>query len=420
MVVGRRSLELVLAEMYGVFDDRVRALHAPSDATFVHDLDEVAFEEMVDLSVERRLGDVAELCLDSERGHGLTDQSLDDAEPNRVEQKISLMGHELHNSIIFGNITVIENDTLISERKVQPMQKISPLTFDSAGHLLSGTLTLPDLPGQHPGVVLLSGSGQIDRNSNAKRLKLDIMGQVAAHLALLGIASFRYDKRGVGESEGEYASTGFHDNVVDARAALETLGVQPGVDPKSVFVIGHSEGALIAGELAAGDAELTGVVLLAGAAQSGEDILLWQMTQVAASIPTPVKWLLKLLRQDLARTQVKRLTRIKESTEDVMRIQLVKINAKWFREFMAYDPRSALRRIERPVVAITGSKDIQVDPGDLDRMSEVVQGEFTSHLVEDVTHLLRTEDGPASLRTYKKQAKRPSNPVCLRSSANGC
>ena len=57
--------------------------------------------------------------------------------------------------------------------------------------------------------------------------------------------------------------------------------------------------------------------------------------------------------------------------------------------------------------AITGTKDIQVDPADVALMERAVPTPFTGHLVDDVTHLLRTEPGTASVRTYKKQARQP-------------
>ena len=173
-----------------------------------------------------------------------------------------------------------------------------------------------------------------------------------------------------------------------------------------VVVIGHSEGALIASALAA-DEQLAGVALLAGAATNGKDVLRWQAQQVAATLPKPVKLLMKLLRQDLVRTQTKRLDRIESSTDDVIRIQFVKLNAKWFREFMAFEPAAALGQAAVPVLAITGTKDIQVNPADVALMEHAVPTPFTGHLVDDVTHLLRTEPGTASVRTYKKQARQP-------------
>jgi pimeloyl-ACP methyl ester carboxylesterase len=237
-------------------------------------------------------------------------------------------------------------------------------------------------------------------------LPINVMGQIATHLDANGITSLRYDKRGAGRSDGDYLSAGFHDNVDDALAALEALRARSEVDPDRVVVIGHSEGALIASVLAS-DGQLAGVALLAGAATNGNDVLRWQARQVAATLPRPVRWLMKLLRQDLVRTQMKRLARIESSTEDVIRIQFVKLNAKWFREFMAFEPVGALRRAAVPVLAITGTKDIQVNPDDVALMEQAVATPFTGHLVDDVTHLLRTEHGAASVRTYKRQAREP-------------
>ncbi len=284
---------------------------------------------------------------------------------------------------------------------------LEEISFESAGHTLSGTFISPESDEPVPAALLVSGSGPIDRDSNSRRLNIGVTAQVANRLADADIATLRYDKRGVGESEGDYLSTGFHDNVTDATAALAALRSHPRVDPQCVFVVGHSEGALIGAELGANDASISGIVMLAGAAQNGERILSWQMTQIADSIPGPVKLFMKMFRQDLSKTQAKRLARIKDSAGDVMRIQMVRINAKWFREFMAYEPRSALRRLSVPTLAITGSKDIQVDPADLDRIVELVHSDVTDQLVEDLTHLLRRDDGPASIRTYKKQARRP-------------
>jgi len=281
------------------------------------------------------------------------------------------------------------------------------LTFTCDGHLLAGTLQLPDAAGPHPAALLISGSGPIDRNSNTRRLQIDAMRQVAEHLARAGIGSLRFDKRGIGASGGDYHAAGFHDNVADARAGLMALAERPEVDAGRIFVIGHSEGALIGTQLAGSDAPIAGLVLLAGAAQTGDSVLRWQAAQVAGSLPKPVQWLLKLLRQDVLRTQSKRLEQIKASSGDVMRVQLVKLNAKWFREFLVYDPSEALNRMDVPVLAVTGSKDIQVDPGDVERIGRLVGSGFTGRVIEDVTHLLRRDDGPPSLRTYKKQVRRP-------------
>jgi pimeloyl-ACP methyl ester carboxylesterase len=279
------------------------------------------------------------------------------------------------------------------------------IEFTSAGHRLAGILVSPaDTPS--PVALLISGSGPIDRDSNMKKQQLNVMRDFAQHLAAAGIASYRYDKRGVGASAGSYKATGLYDNIADAAAAVDMLRRRPEIDPGRVYVIGHSEGAFIASDLAR-SGDLAGVVLLAGATHTGEQVMRWQASQIAETIPRPVKLLLKLLRKDLLTVQDKRLTQLKESQNDVERIQLVKINAKWFREFLAFDPARALSRVRVPVLAITGAKDVQVNPDDIAEMEEIVPTEFTGAVLPDVTHLLRRDDGPAGLKTYKKQMKRP-------------
>jgi pimeloyl-ACP methyl ester carboxylesterase len=239
-----------------------------------------------------------------------------------------------------------------------------------------------------------------------KKQQLNIMRDFAEHLAAAGIASYRYDKRGVGASEGDYRSTGLHDNIADATAAVEMLRSRPEFDADQVFVIGHSEGAFIGSDLA-GSSDIAGAVLLSGAAHTGEEVLRWQAAQVAETIPRPAKFLLKLLRKDVLSMQDKRLTQLRESQQDVARIQLVRINAKWFREFLAFDPSRALQQVRVPILAITGAKDIQVDPADVTLMGALVPTDFTGQVLDDVTHLLRRDDAPAGLKTYKKQMKRP-------------
>ena len=94
--------------------------------------------------------------------------------------------------------------------EVKIMKIEQKITFLSDGLTLAGTVTLPDAQGTFPGVVLVPGSGQVDRNENAKKLAINAFSEIAADLASKGIASLRYDKRGVGESQGDFWETGFY------------------------------------------------------------------------------------------------------------------------------------------------------------------------------------------------------------------
>ncbi len=285
------------------------------------------------------------------------------------------------------------------------------VVFTSDGLRLSGTMAAPAPEGQFPCVLMIPGSGQVDRNDSAKKLPINAFGELSRHLADHSIISLRYDKRGVGLSEGDYWKKGFNDTLTDATAALTLLKGHQQVRGDKIFVLGHSEGAYVATRRAAADPGLAGAILLAGGARSGEEELKWQALRVAAGLKGLNGWLVKILRIDVAKAQQKHLDRIKRSTKDSYRVQLVsKVNAKWMREFLAYDPADDLAKIRIPLLAITGAKDIQVDPGNLARMAELVTAPFESHVVPDVTHLLRSEAGAPSISTYRKQVRRPLDP----------
>ncbi len=280
------------------------------------------------------------------------------------------------------------------------------------GTRLAGTLTVPGAPGPVAGTLLLSGSGPLDRDSNMPQQRLDVGAALAAALAAHGVASLRFDKRGVGASGGEYLSAGFHRETADARAALGALRGSPSIDPTRVAIAGHSVGATIAIRLAAasGGAEpIAGVVLLAGAVRPGAEVMEWQSARIAATLPRA----LRPLRPLLVRMQARGRRRLRESTSDVIRVNWSRSPARWVREFMAYEPAPDLAAIRCPVLAITGGKDVQVDAADVDRMRELVDAPFTGDTPADLTHVLRTTPGPPGLAGYRAQLKQPPDPELM-------
>ena len=280
---------------------------------------------------------------------------------------------------------------------------------------MAGTVALGEEPRRSACVVMIAGSGLVDRNENHKRMRVNVLGELAGYLAQAGIDSLRYDKRGVGESEGDFWSAGLSDNATDVAAAVEAAHCGEATGADRIFLLGHSEGAYLATMVAARTAGVAGAILLAGGARPGEEELKWQAVKVAQGLTGFNAFLLKVLRIDVVKAQEKQLDKIKRSTADWYRAQLVaKVNAKWMREFLAYDPAQDLARIRCPILAITGAKDIQVDPANLDRMATLVSAPFEGHVVPDVTHLLRADPGPPTVSTYKRQLKRPMEPVVVR------
>lgn len=106
--------------------------------------------------------------------------------------------------------------------------------------------------------------------------------------------------------------------------------------------------------------------------------------------------------------QAKAIRKLKNTESDVARIKLRKVNAKWMREFIAYDPAPTLALTKTPLLAITGSKDVQVDPADLAIVSRVVGDRVSTHVVPDMDHILRHDEAAVSNpRKYKEQLRGP-------------
>ncbi|MQY30899.1 alpha/beta hydrolase [Nocardia aurantia] len=280
------------------------------------------------------------------------------------------------------------------------------VSFDGAGCRLAGTFA----PVTDPvaAALLVPGSGRVDRDSNLRWLRLDLTRLLAETLAPLGVSTLRYDKRGVGASGGDYLSTGFDRRRDDARAALDWLaGRLPGVP---LLIVGHSEGAMHAIELAA-EGAVSGAVLLSAAARSGEQLLEWQGAALLSTLPGRLTASLRYAHLDPLVSQRKRLARIRDSPAAVMRLQGVRVNARWLREFAGYDPAPALSRITVPVLAITGGHDLQVPPEDVDAMGRLVRGPFDGRVVGDLGHLLRPDPRRLGMRGYRRTVRLPIDPV---------
>ena len=272
---------------------------------------------------------------------------------------------------------------------------------------LAGTLTLPDGEGPFPAVLIASGSGPLDRDSGSRRARFGVGRQLATALAAGGLASYRYDKRGVGATPGDWRTAGLHDNADDLARALTALAARPEVDADRLVLAGHSEGAILATSLAARGVPVRGLVLLAGSATPGAELLRWQAAQIAPTLPRAVRGLLRLLRTDLEEKVVANHRRVMATTTDVARIGGARVNARWHREFLVHDPRADLARVTTPVLALTGGKDLQARADDLAVITAAVAAPVEVVRMPDLTHTLRRQAGPATLRSYREELRRP-------------
>ena len=256
---------------------------------------------------------------------------------------------------------------------------------------LAGTLTLPQGAGPWPAVVLVSGSGQQDRDETLMDHKPFLV--LADALSRAGIAVLRYDDRGVGGSGGDPTKATSVDFARDAEAAIEWLKERPDIDPARIGVVGHSEGGLIAALLAARRTDLAGIVMLAGTGVDGGRILVSQGELVLkseglgdadqirrsrimqeamidavrgsddASDPAALAAQAGArIRADLGDETEKADEAAKAQLDAAVADGLRRLTAPWFRFFIGHDPATALAKVSCPVLAIIGEKDVQVDP----------------------------------------------------------
>lgn len=213
------------------------------------------------------------------------------------------------------------------------------------GFTLGGTLTLPrNHAGRVPAVVTITGSGLEDRDEALPGVEgYRPFYQLADTLGRRGIAVLRLDDRGFGASRGDASNATSRDFANDTRAALAYLRTRPEIDPKRLFLVGHSEGGLIAPMVAASDPTLRGIVLMAGTASVGRDIIAGQMRYLVdhnATIPDSLR----------ARAYAAQMANVDSAGA----------HQAWMHEFLAYDPTPTARSVHVPVLIVQGATDRQV------------------------------------------------------------
>lgn len=239
---------------------------------------------------------------------------------------------------------------------------------------LAGTITQPKEKGKYPAVVLVTGSGPQNRDE-------EIMGHrpfkvMADYLTRSGIVVLRYDDRGVGESEGNFVQSTIGNFSKDATAALAFLKSQEKVDENQVGIIGHSEGGLIA-FLMAGQhvSDMNFGISLAGPAIPMDSLMVLQLYHVGKSQGMNEEQLeavrpvnrqnFAIIKSDISAAIAKE--RLLENMKDVTggnatglerEIQVMLMEP--YRYFIRIDPVPFIQKIQIPLFAAFGEKDVQV------------------------------------------------------------
>jgi pimeloyl-ACP methyl ester carboxylesterase len=285
---------------------------------------------------------------------------------------------------------------------------------------IAGTLTLPEGKGPFPAAILLSGSGPQNRDE-------EIFGHrpflvLADYLTRRGIAVLRTDDRGVGGTGGQLSRASLADLAEDALTDLAYLCVRGDIDTTRIGFIGHSEGGIV-GPLAAIRARgaVRFLVLLSGVGVPGDELVRRQsatMARLGGSDPASVERqdeiqarLYDVLKQnadsasialqvrDIASQLVDLIPadqlRPMGGRDVVLERQLQALFSPAFRSLIAYDPRPVLAQVTCPVLAVGGSKDVQVPAADnLKSIAEAIRSGGNSRVktveLPGLNHLLQT------------------------------
>jgi uncharacterized protein len=272
-------------------------------------------------------------------------------------------------------------DTAQLERR-RPQNPIKPYPYRDedvsyankvANITIAGTLTIPTGNGPFPAVLLIAGSGRNNRDESLAGHSPFLV--LSDYLTRKGIVVLRADKRGVGKSGGDYATATTSDFAADAEAGVAYLGSRPEVDRHKIGLIGHSEGGVIAPMVAAANPSVAFIVMMAGPGVPGADIIVEQTLRIveasgksheeAEKDAAEERKILALVEQEKDDAELAKKLRdvlggqIPEAT---LNNQIKTLSSPWYREFIQYDPATALRKVTCPVLALIGEKDLQVPP----------------------------------------------------------
>ncbi|HYG49890.1 MAG TPA: alpha/beta fold hydrolase [Flavobacteriales bacterium] len=249
---------------------------------------------------------------------------------------------------------------------------------------LYGTLTLPKKDGKFPVVIMITGSGPQNRNEEILGHKPFLV--IADHLAKNGIGSLRFDDRGTGKSTGDHSKATSADFANDVKEAVDYLMTRLEVDKKKIGLMGHSEGGLIAPLVAAGSENIRFIVLLAGPGVRGGEILLAQQELIGRVSGASEEELAeqkklnagiyeiiyktgnaeeakKKLKTHLpnAYKKIQKTDMPEGMTEEAFTEQIISTyTTPWMYYFIKYDPAPTLQKLKCAVLAVNGSKDLQV------------------------------------------------------------
>jgi uncharacterized protein len=269
----------------------------------------------------------------------------------------------------------------------------------SAGQFpLKGTLTIPVSGKQHPGLVLVHGSGPQDEDETVAANKP--FRDLALGLGSRGIVVLRYEKRTKAYPAAKKPDewTLADETIDDALAAAELLCSRPEVDPGNVYVLGHSLGGTAAPYIAQRDPKLAGIIMLAGSARSVLDLLAEQTAYLAGldgNVSPEEQQYLDLLHKECTAIRAGKLEEVPADAP---------MPARPLAELHKLDPAGVAAQLELPILVLQGGRDYQVTRADFEVWQKQLEKRPNATLrwLENLNHLFITGAGKSTPDEYQQ------------------
>ncbi len=286
--------------------------------------------------------------------------------------------------------------------------QIEEVTFvnEKEGNTLAGTLTIPEGEGPFPAMVLVSGSGQ--QNRDEELMNHRPFWVIADYCARHGIAVLRYDDRGIGGSDGEVKNATSMDFSYDAEAAFDYLRNRKEINATKVGILGHSEGGVINFMVSARRPEVAFLVSLAGPSVNGIEVLKEQqaailrasgmteeMVQFNGNANAQMFNIIETSNdREEADTLLRQLLKGWGYNEELTEQTVGQMASPWMYYFLRYDPTDAIVKTNCPALLLNGSKDLQVIasqnlPGYEKIIAEHGKTNLTMRELPDLNHLFQ-------------------------------
>lgn len=278
------------------------------------------------------------------------------------------------------------------------------ITLNTPTGDIHGKLMLPDGGTPCPVVIIIAGSGptDMDGNSIGTRMTNNSLLYLAQELASKGIASVRYDKRGIGKSSAagtKEEDLRFEHYINDAAAWADKLGSDKRFN--KVIIAGHSEGSLIGMVAARESKAVKAYISISGCGSPAYEILEQQLKSQPSRIQQESAAICKELREGRTVEQVPAYL------SALYRPSVQPYLISWF----AYNPAVEIAKLNIPVLILQGDKDIQVSTEEAGKL-HAAQPAATLHIIKDMNHVLKqcgTTDAKQQIATYSNPTL-PINP----------